>query len=282
MLNISMLSSLTAKQVNSIKILMGIRVILSVWRFGMWFNFIIGGFFIAIGLAIHVFKWYFLISGYNTMLKEKKANVDIKSIGRLMGIYSYVNGGVFIIIGILNFFKLKIGMSPIIIFFSISTVYLLIKAQKYDGNIYDENGKLRKGAAKQLVIPIGVAVATLIFVAALMFFSLQPTKVTLLEEGVQIHGMYGDIYPWESIKNIELIEKLPNIEMRTNGSALDSNLKGHFGTTEFGSVKLFVNTKKPPFICLKTDNGITIFNMDSKDKTEGIYEEILRLKVTNE
>lgn len=248
----------------------------------MWFNFIIGGFFIAIGLAIHVFKWYFLISGYNTMLKEKKANVDIKSIGRLMGIYSYVNGGVFIIIGILNFFKLKIGMSPIIIFFSISTVYLLIKAQKYDGNIYDENGKLRKGKAKQLAVPIGVTVVILIFVAALMFFSLQPTKVTFLEEGVQIHGMYGEVYYWESIKSVELMEELPNIEMRTNGSALDSNLKGHFRTTEFGSIKLFVNAKKPPYIYLKTENGITIFNMENKDNTEGIYEEILMLKGANE
>lgn len=248
----------------------------------MWFNFIIGGFFIAIGLAVHVFKWYFLISGYNTMSKEKKANVDIKSLGRLIGIYSYVNGGAFIMMGILHALEQKLGMTPIIIFFGISTVYLLIKAQKYDGNIYDENGKLRKGAEKQLVVSVGIAVVTFIFVAVLMFFSLQPTKVTFLEEGIQIHGMYGEVYSWESIEDVELIEELPNIEMRTNGSALNSSLKGHFRTTEFGSVKLFVNTQKPPFIYLKTDNGITIFNMENKDETEGIYEEILRLKVTSD
>lgn len=53
-----------------------------------------GVFFIAMGLAVHVFKWYFLISGYNTMPKEKKANVNTEGLGRLMGIYSYVNGGV--------------------------------------------------------------------------------------------------------------------------------------------------------------------------------------------
>jgi len=65
----------------------------------MWF-FIIGAFFITIGLAVHVLKWYFLIAGYNTMPKEKKTNVDTKSLGRLMGIYSYVNGGVFIVVGV--------------------------------------------------------------------------------------------------------------------------------------------------------------------------------------
>lgn len=53
----------------------------------MWFYFMIAGFFIAIGLAVYVFKWYFLIAGYNTMSKEKKVNVDTKSLGRLMGPY---------------------------------------------------------------------------------------------------------------------------------------------------------------------------------------------------
>ena len=34
----------------------------------MWVYIIIGLFFIVIGLAVHVLKWYFLISGYNTCL----------------------------------------------------------------------------------------------------------------------------------------------------------------------------------------------------------------------
>ncbi len=189
----------------------------------MWFYILIGLLFIVIGLAVHVFKWYFLISGYNTMSKEKKAKVDTEGLGRLMGIYSYVNGGGFIMVGVLHALGLKPGMTPAIVFFSISTVYLLIKAQKYDGNIYDENGKLRKGAWKQFVLPVGIVVVALIFVAVLMFFSSQATKVTFLEEGVQIQGMYGDVYTWDSIKAVKLMEELPTIEMRTNGSALGSN-----------------------------------------------------------
>ena len=73
----------------------------------MWFYIIIGIFFILLGLAVHIFKWYFLISGYNTMSKEKKANVDTEGLGRLMGIYSYVNGGVFIVMGVLQALGIK-------------------------------------------------------------------------------------------------------------------------------------------------------------------------------
>lgn len=241
----------------------------------MWFYLIIGVCFILLGLAVHVFKWYFLISGYNTMSKEKKKNVNTEALGRLMGMYAYINGSVFILLGILHALGYKQFLFIGIIFFSLSTVYLLIKAQKYDGNLFDEHGKLRKGAWKQLAVPLGFVVVVVIFVAVLMFFSSQSTKVTLLDEGIEIHGMYGDIYTWESIEDVKVIDEIPTIEMRTNGSALGSNLKGHFRTSEMGSVKLFVDTKNPPFIYLETKEGITIFNMKNVDETQEVFKEIL-------
>lgn len=241
----------------------------------MWFNIILGIFFIGIGLAVHVFKWYFLISGYNTMPKEKKANVDTAGLGRLMGIYAYINGGVFIFMGVLQVLGFKPVQTPAFVFFIISTVYLLVKAQKYDGNIFDQDGKIRKGAGKQLAVPAAITVVTFIFVAVLLFFSSRSTEVSVLEEGIEIHGMYGEVYTWETIESVELKEELPTIEMRTNGSALGSNLKGHFRTRELGSVKLFVDAQEPPFIYLETDGGITIFNLENADETKGIFEEIL-------
>jgi hypothetical protein len=244
-------------------------------RFIMWLYIIIGVFLVAMGLAVHVFKWYFLISGYNTMSREKKANVDTKGLSRLIGIYFYVNGGVLIAMGVLNALGFRQVLAPSIIFFSISTVYLLIKAQKYDGNVYDERGKLRKGIGKKFALSSGITIAAVILVVVLLLFSSRPTKVTLIDDGVQIHGMYGDTYAWDSIITVKLIEELPTIEMRTNGSALGPYLKGHFRTKELGSVKLFVNAQKHPFIYLETDDRITIFNVESEDETREIFKEIL-------
>ena len=62
----------------------------------MWIYIIMAATFIFLGLAVHVFKWYFLIAGYNTMPKERKANVDTAGLGRAMGIYSYANGAVYL------------------------------------------------------------------------------------------------------------------------------------------------------------------------------------------
>lgn len=241
----------------------------------MWFYIIFGAFFIFVGLSVHVFKWYFLIAGYNTMPKEKKANVDVKSIGRLIGIYSYINGGVLIIMGVLKALGFKQALMLAILFISVSTIYLLIKVQKHDGNIYDENGKLRKGSWKQFIFPVGVVIASLIFIIVLILLSSQQTKVTFIDEGIQIHGIYGDIYAWDSIKAVKLMEELPVIELRTNGSALGPNLKGYFRVKELGTVKLFVNTEKPPFIYLETDDGVTVLNLSNEDETKEIYEKML-------
>lgn len=240
----------------------------------MWVCFIIAGSFLLIGLAVHVFEWYFLIAGYNTMPKEKKEKVDVKSLGKLMGIYAYLNALVFFVTGLLQVLHIKIGMTAALVFFGISTLYMLIKAQKYDGNLFDEKGKMRKGAAKQLAVPLGITGVTLLAVAVLVIYSSQPTKVSLLEEGLQVHGMYGEVYTWESIEETKLMASLPEIEMRTNGSAVGSRLRGHFRTTELGSVKLFVNTQKPPFVYVQSRGKVIIFNLSDAESTEQVYQEI--------
>ena len=245
-------------------------------RSGMWFYFLLSGVMIFMGLSVHVFKWYFLISGYNTMSKEKKAKVDVESLAKLMGFYGYINGIVFLVVGVLYALDIKAGGILSIGFFVISTVYLLIKAQKYDGNLFDEEGQIRKGAGKELMIPAIIVSVVMVGVAILLVFSLQPTKLTYLDEGLEVHGMYGEVYAWDSMEKVELLETLPNIEMRTNGSGLGSHLKGHFRTTEYGSLKLFVNAQVPPFVYLESDGEIVIFNLENKQLTQEAYEEILK------
>jgi hypothetical protein len=242
----------------------------------MWVNFIIASMFIAMGLAVHVFKMYFLIAGFNTMPKEKKENVDKEGLGRLMGYYSYANGAVFLIIGIMNAFDIKISITAGIVFLAISTVYLLIKAQKFDKNPLDGDGKMNKGKKEKLIASIAITAVTVTLVAVviMIIFSSQSTKLTFSDDGLRIHGMYGETYSFEVIDEIKLIDNLPNIERRTNGSALGTNLKGHFTTTELGSLKLFVNTKKSPFILLQSNDKIVIFNLDDAANTKAAYEQI--------
>lgn len=240
----------------------------------MWLQLLIGGLFVFLGIAIHKLKWYFLISGYNTMSKEKKANVDTEGLGRLMGLYLYFNGGVLILMGILDALSIWSGMTPFLVVIVPSTIFMLIKAQKYDHNLFNEEGKLRKGAGKQLIVTASILIVVFTAVGGLMIYVSQPTKVTISSQGLEIHGLYGEFHPWDTFDRAELHENLPHIERRTNGSAVGANLRGHFRTTELGDVKFFVNTKRPPFLYMTTLGRVTIFNGVSEEETREIFEAI--------
>jgi hypothetical protein len=212
------------------------------------------------------------------MPKEKKAKVDTKGLARLLGIFSYINGGVFIFIGVLQLLKVDISTTPAYVFLIISTVILLVKAQKYDGNLFDKEGKLIEGAGKKLIMPLVIVTITLVAIVFLLVFSSRDAQISIEDTGIKIHGMYGDTYEWKSIESVALLEEMPLVLTRTNGSALGSMLKGHFKTKTYGLVKLFVDKEKPPYILVVTDEQPVIFNLKNQDETRRVFEN-LKLKI---
>lgn len=238
----------------------------------MWILVTIGVIFIFLGFAVHKLKWYFLISGYNTMSKDKKKNVDTEGLGKLMGIYMYFVGSLFILIGISSHFYPEFTSrfnAFFIVIFIISTILLLIKAQRYDHN---KRENIFKSKDKGTLISLIITIPILIFVGVMMFRSLQPVDMEIDEIGVEFRGMYGELYRWEEIQELELRDDSPTIEMRTNGSSIAGKNKGYFKTKEYGKVKLYLDSKNPPFIYMKVDSQYIIINLGEKEETTKAFE----------
>jgi len=236
----------------------------------MWLYALIGLLLIAMGLSVHVFKMYFLISGYNTMPVEKKANVDVRSIAKVMGIVFYFDGALLILTSILNYVGIKFSVTPVFIVIAVSIVFMLIFLQRYDGNLFDENHKMRPGALKQMLIPISFIGLIFIVVAGLMIWSSQPLDVIMNDANFEIKGMYGDTYDYDKVGNLERLTVLPKILKRTNGSAIGAHLKGHFKLEALGSVTLFLNTDYKDYIYFEYEGKKIIFNA-TPEKLDGIY-----------
>ena len=228
----------------------------------MWLYAVIGCLMIAMGLAVHVFKMYFLISGYNTMPVEKKANVDVKSIGKVMGLVFYFDGALLILTSALLYMGLKFSPAPIFVIIAISVVFMLIFLQRYDGNLFDENHKLKKGSLKQFLMPASLSTVAVIGVLVMVVWSMQPLKVTTEDDYLKISGMYGNEYAYDKIENLQYMETIPKILLRTNGASLGSHLKGHFKLEELGSVTLFVNTDFKGYVYFEYEGKKIIFNME--------------------
>jgi hypothetical protein len=98
-------------------------------------NIMVGGVLILTGLAVSHGKLYFLISGYNTMTKERKKHFDIEGFSKLFR-NCFLLMGTVIILGQYLLVFLGWSRAPYwIISISVGSImpYLLIRGQRYDG-----------------------------------------------------------------------------------------------------------------------------------------------------
>lgn len=233
---------------------------------------------IGLGIAVKHFQAYWLISGYNTMSKEKKAKVDVVGLANFTGNMSYIMGAIMALATI--FIMLKQEILGLIAFgaFIPLTIYMVIKSQQFDGNTIKKDGSMTT-KSKWFVIFITVTmILTGVGVGLLLYFSDQPANIVIDEHQLSISGMYGEKIPFEAIEELALYEDLPKILMRSNGSSLGTKKKGYFKLEGIEKAKLFLDTSKPPFIFLHYNDKILVFNCDDPEGTKALYKK-LSLKV---
>ena len=99
---------------------------------------------IGLGVLVKHYKAYWLISGYNTMSKEKKKNVDIEGLAKFTGNMCFAIGIVMILgTAAISLSQEILGTIIFTAFFPL-TVYMIIKAQKYDGNNFNPDGTMKR------------------------------------------------------------------------------------------------------------------------------------------
>ena len=230
---------------------------------------------VIIGIMIKYKKAYWLISGYNTMSAEKKKNVDIEGLGKFTANICFVIAGLIFVAAILIF----IGKAPasLIVFALIIpiAIYSLIKAQQYDGNSRDKNGRMKTGTKVLIGSIIGFLILVATGVGILLHFSSQPAEYTFENGILKISGMYGQQVTVYEITELEIKDSIPEVLMKTNGSGLGTMLKGYFRLEYIGEAKLFVDVSKKPFIYIKSNNSkLIILNCEENGKTLELYNKL--------
>ncbi|EPE60679.1 hypothetical protein L479_02948 [Exiguobacterium sp. S17] len=240
----------------------------------MWILVFVALLMFILGFAVHKLGWHSLISGYNTMNEEDKARVDIKPVARLIGIMCYGIGFIFLIIVLIDRFGLVVPLEPLVIVLILFIVIILWRAQKYDGNIFDDTGRLRPGGKKKLIPIVLVSVLLLTVVPGLLLWFSQPTEVTLTGTALVIEGSYGQTVPYDEIEAVTM-SYLPQIDRRTNGATIGSRLTGHFRTMSGEDVLLFIDRRIEAVIRIDWSGQPIYLNQESYEATEQLYEEVI-------
>lgn len=225
---------------------------------------LLGALILFLAFATHKLKWYFLISGYNTLSKADKQKVDVEGLAKEIAKFTYVLGALFIVVGTLDLFDVSNFMLPLLIVVILLSLLMVARTQKYMKNV----SKKSKRFASLIVI------VTIVIVGILMVMDLQEPNVEIHKNELTIHGMYGDTFALSTIENVELVEELPEIDLRTNGSALGSHLKGHFRFVDKTKAVLFVDTNYPPFVKFEVNGKIYYFNQKDANETKDFYEQM--------
>jgi len=136
----------------------------------------------------------------------------------------------------------------------------------------DKSGKLVK-SAKAARIAWGFAWVVIVLAAVSLALSFRPTKISVEEEHIKISGMYGREIPIADIVSVELLDEMPAIRQRVNGSDTGRRLKGNFLLKNGEKCMIFIR-KQAPYIELRTSDKLYYFNVDSQEETSQLYQEI--------
>ncbi|MCT4781676.1 MULTISPECIES: DUF3784 domain-containing protein [Exiguobacterium] len=240
----------------------------------MWIFVIMALLMFFLGFAVHRLGWHFLISGYNTMKRADKERVDIKSVARLIGIMAYGIGVIFLLIAAIEALRLNIPLEPFFIGLLLFVVLTLWRAQKYDGNIFDDSGKLRPGGKKRLIPLAIVSVLLLTVIPGLFLWFSQSTEVTLTESALVIEGAYGQTVPYADITAVTLTS-LPGLERRQNGAATTTRYTGNFRTIYKEDVLLFIDRGVGSVVRIDWSGKPIYMNLETEEATRTLYEEVV-------
>ena len=237
------------------------------------------------GLVLIVVGWLCyrfpnMINPYGNMTPERKALVDIVGLKKSLFITWAVTGALLIVSAVLSYRKIfdedtnGYLMTGLLL---ASLIPTFIAMKKYNGFGRDKSGRVASifgRPTKWVWVSMGL---TAVFVIVIFAFSNQTPKIEVSEDTINISGMYGRDIPIAEIVSVELLEKLPPIRQRTNGSSTHKYNKGHF-LLKSGEKCIMIVRLNAPYIEIRTTDNLFYLNSATKEETMGLYEQIKALK----
>lgn len=219
-----------------------------------------------------------MINPYGNMTPERKALVDIEGLKRSTAIILSVAGGLLIFAALLSFFKIideDMGGYALTVICLGTIIPLFIAMRRHNGWGRDREGVLSPEQKKNKNSKLAFAIMglSMVFVVVILLFSNQTPKIEVGEEAISISGMYGRDIPLSEIVSVELLEKIPPVAMRTNGSSTGKYNKGHFRLKSGEECLLFIRNKAP-YIEIRTTDNLYYINGDTEEQTLEILSEI--------
>ena len=218
------------------------------------------------------FRYPKFINPYGGMPPERQALVNIDGLKKATGLTLGIAGLLLIVLFFLGIFHVVnevLAVDAMTVIVLAMLIPLFIAMKKYNGFGRDASGSSyfghRLGTGSKIAIII--VPLTMLIVLALILVSAKPAVITAEEDRISINGFYGKEIPYSDIISVEILDEMPAMQMRVNGSSIGNINKGHYLTKEGEKCLLFVTYNGGPYIEIRTSDKLIYMNCASKEKT---------------
>lgn len=239
-------------------------------------NIFVGVLIILAGILCYKFPNQ--INPYGGMSPERKALVDIDGLRRSILWIMVATGIAFLLLAVSHKY---LAAHPMIDFWAVMgicaamLVAVLIAMKRHNGWGKDQDGTIYthdKGRSVVIIVAVVISVVTV----TVLERSDKSSQIEVKDSVLHISGMYGRDIPMEDIATMEVLDEMPVMAMRTNGSSFKNKNKGHFLTQNDEKCLLFVTYNGGPCIELRTADDLIYLNRETPEETTKLIDELKR------
>lgn len=200
-----------------------------------------------------------LISGYNHLSSEEINSRQFKMFVAYIEKVCIYAGAISMIGGIMAYFFQSDVMCLLCLIFSL--FFVSVEFQR------------KRGDKKKWIFVTFLFLLCLIL--SLLTISYSGVSVEMYKEQLKIKSLiYKTTIDRNNVEEMRIVDGLPNIKQRRNGYSFNGVRLGNFVTSQGTRVKLYLCSKKPPYIYIKLKSGeICFINMKDSVNTMKIFNE---------
>ncbi|MEH7884187.1 DUF3784 domain-containing protein [Bacillus sp. JJ1609] len=218
--------------------------------------------FLFFGWVIGKMEAYWLISNFNGRSEDDQKqlieNGFPQRVGKLM---LAIAGGMAILLP-LSFTSFKYSAE---IQFGFMIIFLL------GGLIYLSKYEVKSKRKRSYIISSVLAIVTIGFLSVISYFGYQDFDIKTNQDSFEITGMYGDVWKYDEIQSVELLDEMPEVIYKQDGFGLATMAKGQFKVKGYGSSLLFIHKGSSPYLYIELEEKKVFINSNNPEQTKKWY-----------
>ena len=223
-----------------------------------------------------VYRFPMLISGVNTMSKERLSKVNLEGLKRVMRNAFLISGAIVILLGGLSTLvhireDVHYALMMAVVFGMVIAVLLL--SRRYDAGLQGEAGRKERRKSWIAIILVAVVLLATVF---FFFVGTKPATVDVSADGITAKGGgYSATIPVADISEATVLSDWPAISLRTNGVGTDKVCIGHFRLKNDEKCMMFLCVDGGPVLEVRTVDGkLYYFNCATEEETKEMIDKV--------